>query len=211
MNHTVCAVRAPPAAARLSTSPHHTPQLDMDSSTRVRDASDSAGTTTLQQPLTEAHDLERGGVGASLESVTVDGAVEGEGNYTNMGAVHAEGPPGSEWLNKGSISNLITFCIMVLGVLLVEVTDRNEFSKYVLSLGLFGFAGGVTNWLAIKMLFDRIKIGPLSLIGSGVIPRRFKEIRRTVKDVIMNTFFDPEYLRAYLGERTKGLPVRSLR
>lgn len=29
-------------------------------------------------------------------------------------------------------------------------------AKFLLALGLFGFAGGVTNWLAVKMLFDRV-------------------------------------------------------
>eukprot|EP00494_Astrolonche_serrata_P011523 UN11608 len=47
------------------------------------------------------------------------------------------------------------------------------------------FAGGVTNWLAVTMLFDEIPF----LYGSGVIPRRFKEIRQAVKKVIMEKFF----------------------
>ena len=34
-------------------------------------------------------------------------------------------------------------------------------------------SAGITNWLAVKMLFDRI----CNLPGSGVIPMRFKEIR----------------------------------
>ena len=38
------------------------------------------------------------------------------------------------------------------------VWDTPETSKYnfVLAFGLFGFAGGFTNWLAIKMLFERV-------------------------------------------------------
>lgn len=43
---------------------------------------------------------------------------------------------------------------------------------------MFGFSGGITNWLAIKMLFDRVPF----LIGSGVITKQFKEIRQTVMD-----------------------------
>jgi len=35
--------------------------------------------------------------------------------------------------------------------------------------------------------------------GSGVIPNKFKEIRRTVKDAIMITFFDPEFLQVGLS------------
>lgn len=52
----------------------------------------------------------------------------------------------------------------------------DAWAKYILSGGLFSFAGGMTNWLAVKMLFDRIP----GLIGSGVIPNRFREIRQSV-------------------------------
>lgn len=44
------------------------------------------------------------------------------------------------------------------------------------------------------MLFDKIP----GIVGSGVIPGRFKEIRETVKDTIMVTFFDREYLKGYM-------------
>ena len=53
-------------------------------------------------------------------------------------------------------------------------TPLQEAARYILAAGLFGFAGGITNWIAIKMLFDRI----CNLPGSGVIPMRFKEIRQ---------------------------------
>ena len=56
-----------------------------------------------------------------------------------------------------------------------------KFAKFVLSIGLFGFSGGITNWLAVKMLFDEIP----GIYGSGVIPKRFKEIRETVKIIYM--------------------------
>lgn len=72
------------------------------------------------------------------------------------------------------------------------------FGQFVLSFGLFAFSGGFTNWLAIKMLFDRVP----GLYGSGVIPLRFKEIRETVKNVIMKTFFDEEYLQQYLSQKS---------
>ena len=92
---------------------------------------------------------------------------------------------------KGNVSNLISF-----GVLVVGVGGRVEGiagSEWVLAVGLFGFAGGVTNWLAVKMLFDRVPL----LYGSGVIPLRFREIRQTVKDAIMQYFFDEDYLERF--------------
>jgi len=69
---------------------------------------------------------------------------------------------------------------------------------------VFGFAGGITNALAVTMLFDRIPWHPWDrhgIIGSGVIPKRFKEIRSALKRTIMGSFFDIAYLEAYLNER----------
>lgn len=51
------------------------------------------------------------------------------------------------------------------------------------------------------MLFDRIPF----LYGSGVIPRQFVEIRESVKNTILKTFFDEEYLETYVNERAKGM------
>lgn len=76
-------------------------------------------------------------------------------------------------------------------------------NEWVLASGLFGFAGGVTNWLAVKMLFDKVPL----LYGSGVIPMRFREIRQTVKDAIMRYFFDEEYLERFLGERAGEMAI----
>lgn len=58
-------------------------------------------------------------------------------------------------------------------------------------------AGGITNWLAVKMLFDRV----CHLPGSGVIPMRFKQIREVVKNTIMRTFFDGPYLEQYINTK----------
>ncbi len=74
-------------------------------------------------------------------------------------------------------------------------------ASWVLAMGLFGFAGGITNWLAVQMLFDRV----CGLPGSGVIPRRFREIRQVVKDTIMRTFFDGPYLQQYMDAKMESL------
>ena len=111
------------------------------------------------------------------------------------------------YLNKGSISNCCTFAVMMLGILLKATATPDTagfaFSRWVLAAGLFGFAGGITNWLAVKMLFDRV----CGLPGSGVIPMRFKEIREVVKDTIMKTFFDGPYLENYMS--SKGAEMMS--
>ncbi|KAJ8598230.1 hypothetical protein CTAYLR_005471 [Chrysophaeum taylorii] len=110
-----------------------------------------------------------------------------------------------EWLaalfnpNKGDISNLATLVVFVLGLLLRFY--ESPAAGVILAFGLFGFAGGVTNWLAVKMLFDRIPL----LVGSGVIPRRFKDILLALKLMILDTFFDEQFLREYIAERSGEL------
>jgi len=104
------------------------------------------------------------------------------------------------YLNKGDISNLLTLTTMLLGALLM-ILSPGEFADYVFAFGLFGFAGGITNWLAVKMLFDEVP----GLIGSGVIPKRFEEIRRAVKNTIMRTFFDRGFIARYVTEQSGEL------
>ena len=82
----------------------------------------------------------------------------------------------SVWCNKGSIANLIMFLIMIAGIIWVSLSDGSSscapklgscphretradtVGKYVLSLGLFGWAGAVTNWLAVHMLFEKVPL-----------------------------------------------------
>jgi len=107
-----------------------------------------------------------------------------------------------KYMNKGDLSNVATFVVMVLGLILgAQLGYDTAASKYVLAVGLFGFAGGITNWLAVKMLFDHIPF----LYGSGVIPRNFEAIIASVKEMIMKMFFDGDFLKEYINQRSKGL------
>eukprot|EP00924_Labyrinthula_sp_SR-Ha-C_P003006 snap_masked-scaffold_58-processed-gene-0.36-mRNA-1 protein AED:1.00 eAED:1.00 QI:0/0/0/0/1/1/2/0/331 len=101
----------------------------------------------------------------------------------------------SKYLNKGSISNLLSFIVMIIGIILFSIDENSEAAKYILSLG------GFTNFLAIKMLFDKVPF----LVGSGVILREFKSIRKAIKQVIMEMFFDKEFLEEYLSVRAQEL------
>ena len=102
------------------------------------------------------------------------------------------------FFHKGNVSNLISFGLLIAGL---AVPSWMAWSSWVLAAGLFGFAGGITNWLAVKMLFDRVPL----LYGSGVIPNRFREIRETVRDLIMRHFFDVEYLQRFFAGRMDAL------
>jgi|TARA_B100000809_G_scaffold199696_2_gene199780 uncharacterized membrane protein YheB (UPF0754 family) len=111
---------------------------------------------------------------------------------------------------RGMISNLMSLTLMILGLLTtLEGADPDTTlpaavlvaGPWMLAAGVFGFAGGITNWLAVKMLFDRVPL----LYGSGVIPNRFREIRATIKGLIMTHFFDEEYLRRFFDEHGSQL------
>jgi len=103
-------------------------------------------------------------------------------------------------MDKGTASNFASAAIFGAGLLLPE----SAFQEVVRNVGLFAFSGGITNSLAIKMLFDRIP----GLVGSGVIPARFKEIRLKVKNVILEHFFDEAYLRQYFASQESKLDWR---
>ena len=97
-------------------------------------------------------------------------------------------------IEKGRISNSVTFLLLIVGVIF---TPEIVYAEWLLAAGLFGFAGGFTNWLAVKMLFDRVPF----LYGSAVIPNRFREIRQAVKDAIMHYFFDQEHLEYFFNSQ----------
>jgi len=105
------------------------------------------------------------------------------------------------YYTKTFASNACTFALMLVGVFMKSFGDAGPYTRWVLAAGVFGFAGGITNWLAVHMLFERVP----GLYGSGVIPLRFVEIRETVKDTMMKTFFDSEYLERYLRTKLASL------
>jgi len=132
------------------------------------------------------------------------------------------------YCNPGSLSNTIGFIIMIIGFALKYSSPAQDHIEchrnggqcvtyglanqlcprescayiYPLSMGLFAFAGGVTNWVAIKMLFDEIPF----VYGSGIIPKRFKEIRKVVKNVVLDNFFNEAYLNYYIKKQVKNFP-----
>lgn len=67
------------------------------------------------------------------------------------------------------------------------------YKVYVLNTGLFALSGGITNWLAVHMLFERIP----GFYGSGVIPLRFEEFKLGIRALIMEQFFHQADLDAF--------------
>ncbi len=90
-------------------------------------------------------------------------------------------------MNKSLLTNIVTLLITIYG------TFSPIYSAEIFMAGLFGLSGGLTNWLAIHMLFEKVPF----LFGSGVIPLRFKEFKEGIKNLIMHEFFSSKNLENF--------------
>ena len=91
--------------------------------------------------------------------------------------MHQEG----QVINKSSLSNAVALILVIVGYLM-----GGPAQIYILNTGLFALSGGVTNWLAVHMLFERVP----GLYGSGVVQLRFEEFKHGIRGLIMEQFFD---------------------
>jgi uncharacterized membrane protein YheB (UPF0754 family) len=94
----------------------------------------------------------------------------------------------SNIMNKSLASNGIALILVIIGIYL-----GGPAKVYVLNTGLFALSGGLTNWLAVHMLFERVP----GFYGSGVIPLRFEEFKIGIRELIMEQFFDKADLEAF--------------
>ena len=95
-------------------------------------------------------------------------------------------------MNKSILTNLISVTITIYGLF------SPIYSTEIFMAGLFALSGGLTNWLAIHMLFEKIPL----LYGSGVIPNRFEDFKNGIKNLIMNEFFSSIILEKFLKNKT---------
>ena len=96
-------------------------------------------------------------------------------------------------MNKSILTNLISVTITIYGLV------SPIYSTEIFMAGLFALSGGLTNWLAIHMLFEKIPL----LYGSGVIPNRFEDFKSGIKNLIMNEFFSSIFLEKFLKNKTE--------
>ena len=96
--------------------------------------------------------------------------------------------------NKSLITNLVALLIIAIGY------TSPVYSEIIYMTGLFALSGGVTNWLAIHMLFEKVPF----FYGSGVIPSRFKEFKLGIKQLVMNEFFTPENIETFMGKQSEA-------
>ena len=91
-------------------------------------------------------------------------------------------------INKSLVSNLVAAALVVAGLCSPE-----PYRLYVLNTGLFALSGGITNWLAVHMLFERVP----GFYGSGVIPLRFEEFKLGIRALVMEQFFTQADLESF--------------
>ena len=97
-------------------------------------------------------------------------------------------------MNKSLLTNAIALMVVIAGFVVPA-----SYQPLVLNTGLFALSGGVTNWLAIHMLFERVP----GFYGSGVIPARFEEFKSGIKTLIMEQFFTRENLDSFFNKMAK--------
>lgn len=69
------------------------------------------------------------------------------------------------------------------------------------NIGLFALAGGLTNWLAIHMLFEKVPL----MYGSGVIALRFEQIKESLARMVMQQFFNSDHVSRFLQEEMQSI------
>lgn len=102
-------------------------------------------------------------------------------------------------INKTFFTNFFSIVLFLLGYLLNL--------KAVMYCGLFAFSGAITNWLAIYMLFEKVPF----LYGSGIIPLRFDEFKKSIKNLMLEEFFTKENIEKFIAAEMTSQPPISLK
>ncbi len=96
-------------------------------------------------------------------------------------------------VSKSLATNLIALAIIGASFL------SPKYSEIMYLTGLFALSGGITNWLAIHMLFEKVPF----FYGSGVVPTRFEEFKLAIKRLVMNEFFTPQNIDIFIKQQVE--------
>ena len=94
--------------------------------------------------------------------------------------------------NKSLTTNMAALTIIAFSYL------SPKHNEIIYLIGLFALSGGITNWLAIHMLFEKVPF----FYGSGVIPSRFEEFKLGIKHLVMTEFFTPQNIDAFVEQQS---------
>lgn len=93
------------------------------------------------------------------------------------------------------MTNLVALLFCVIGYFLPVHGDL------FFTVGLFALSCGITNWLAVHMLFEKIPF----LYGSGVIPSRFEDFKAGIKKLIVEEFFSHEHIERFFLQNSESM------
>ena len=94
--------------------------------------------------------------------------------------------------NKSLTTNIAALAIIAVSYL------SPKYDEIIYLIGLFALSGGITNWLAIHMLFEKVPF----FYGSGVIPSRFEEFKLGIKHLVMTEFFTPQNIDVFVEQQS---------
>ena len=97
-------------------------------------------------------------------------------------------------MNKSILTNIIALLITLIGII-------NPFeNSLLLMIGLFSLSGGITNWIAIHMLFEKVPF----IYGSGIIPKNFLIFKQAIKDLVIKEFFSRNNVEVFTSKISEG-------
>ena len=97
-------------------------------------------------------------------------------------------------MNKSLITNFIALLFLIISYFLLD----GKLGTAIFFASLFALSGAITNWLAVHMLFEKVPF----LIGSGIVPNRFRELRKALRKIILENFFSQKNFQDF---KTKPL------
>ena len=93
-------------------------------------------------------------------------------------------------MNKSILTNIVALLITLIGII-------NPFeNSLILMIGLFSLSGGITNWIAIHMLFEKVPF----VYGSGIIPKNFLIFKQAIKDLVIKEFFSRNNVEVFTSK-----------
>ena len=93
-------------------------------------------------------------------------------------------------MNKSILTNIVALLITLIGII-------NPFeNSLLLMIGLFSLSGGITNWIAIHMLFEKVPF----VYGSGIIPKNFLIFKQAIKDLVIKEFFSRNNVKVFTSK-----------
>ena len=93
-------------------------------------------------------------------------------------------------MNKSILTNIIALLITLIGII---IPFENSL---LLMIGLFSLSGGITNWIAIHMLFEKVPF----VYGSGIIPKNFLIFKQAIKDLVIKEFFSRNNVEVFTSK-----------